>query len=295
MRSTFTESNVAGGPAAWIWHEQGAAQIGSDAHRDLFCHMLLDTFDPYKPAVIPWPRLDPDALLRLKSLPFWDIAVRTESETAMRMQLAADVAKDRLVHEALALNAMEEHRHKEVLSNMIRFYGIEIEPEPDYPVPDDPEWAYMQTGYGECIDSFFAFGLFRLAQQSGFFPAALVEVFEPIIQEEARHILFFVNWAAWSQANRPAWGRPPFAARRFYALTKRIVDRLAFARRDDNNSSMTMKGHESIGIDLSPGAFLDLCLAENDGRMACYDDRLLRPQMVPRLVKTFKPLIAALA
>ena len=57
---------------------------------------------------------------------------------------------------------------------------------------------------------------------------------------------------------------------------------------------MTMKGHESIGIDLSPAAFFDLCLAENDRRMAGYDDRLMRPKLVPGLVKAFKPLIAAL-
>ena len=293
MKSTIMASDIAESRTPWIWREKGVARIGSDAHRDLFCHMLLDTFDPYKPAVIPWPTLDASALARLRSLPFWDIAVRTEGETAMRMQLASDSAKDRLVREAIALNAFEERRHKEVLSNMIQFYGIEIEPEPDYPIPEDPEWAYLQTGYGECIDSFFAFGLFRLAQDSGFFPAALVDVFEPIIQEEARHILFFVNWAAWSQANRPAWRRPGFAARRFHALAKRIVDRLAFAHRADNNSSMTMKGHESIGIDLSPTEFFDLCLVENHRRMAGYDDRLMRPKLVPGLVKTLKPLIAA--
>ena len=28
---------------------------GSDAHKRLFCRTLLDTFNPYKPAVIDWP------------------------------------------------------------------------------------------------------------------------------------------------------------------------------------------------------------------------------------------------
>ncbi|MDW9237057.1 aminomethyltransferase domain protein [Burkholderia thailandensis] len=34
-------------------------QIGSDAHKQMFCKMLLDTHNPYKPAVIDWPALPP--------------------------------------------------------------------------------------------------------------------------------------------------------------------------------------------------------------------------------------------
>ena len=49
----------------------GRIRIGSEEHKQLFCRMLLDTFDPYKPAVIDWPNLSEDALQRLRSLPFW--------------------------------------------------------------------------------------------------------------------------------------------------------------------------------------------------------------------------------
>ena len=36
---------------------------------------------------------------------------------------------------------------------------ITLAPEPAYNRPRDPEWAFMVTGYSECIDSLFAFGL----------------------------------------------------------------------------------------------------------------------------------------
>lgn len=85
---------------------------------------------------------------------------------------------------------------------MIRFCGIAIDPEPEYAAPADPEGAFIQTGYGECFDSFFAFGLFRIAGVSGYFAPELVEVFEPVIQEEACHILFFANWIRFRQRRR---------------------------------------------------------------------------------------------
>ena len=54
--------------------------IGSDAHKTLFCQTLLDTFNPYLPAVLDWPKLDDAARARLVSLPIWDIAVQTEGK-----------------------------------------------------------------------------------------------------------------------------------------------------------------------------------------------------------------------
>ena len=68
----------------------------------------------------------------------------------------------------MELNAFEEGRHKHVLANLVRAYGIELGPEPDDIPPRDVEWAFMVTGFSECIDSFFAFGLFELAKRSGF-------------------------------------------------------------------------------------------------------------------------------
>lgn len=172
-------------------------KIGSPEHKQAFCRMLLDTFDAYKPAIIEWPKLEPDALQRITSLPFWDVAVQTEGYASIRVQRLADTLNDTLLKEAVALNAFEEARHKHVLEHMIKAYGITLKPEPEYKADQDAEWSFLRTGYGECLDSFFAFGLFELAKRSGFFPPALVDTFEPVIREEGRHILFFVNWVAW--------------------------------------------------------------------------------------------------
>jgi len=261
---------------------------GSEQHKTLFCRTLLDTFNPYKPAVIDWPELDPPARDRLVSLPIWDIAVQTEGRARLNVASYAADAADPLLRKAIELNAFEEGRHKHVLSNLVAAYGIALAPEPEYRVRGDHEWAFMVTGYSECIDSFFAFGLFESAKRSGFFPPALVDTFEPVIQEEARHILFFVNWAAWHRRTMPWWRRPFFELKVLAVWLFLIWERLGIARdvgngKQDNNFTMT--GAKSVGDDIDVAQLLDLCLAENDRRMRPYDQRLLRPFAVPALAR----------
>jgi hypothetical protein len=268
--------------------EPGRVRIGSEAHKRLFCNMLLDTFNPYKPSVIDWPRLAEDARARLTSLPIWDIAVQTEGRAQLRVQSYADGVEDPLLRKAIALNAFEEGRHKRVLSNLVAAYGISLDPEPDYARPRDAEWAFLVTGFSECIDSFFAFGFFEHAKRSGYFPPELVDTFEPVIQEEGRHILFFVNWVAWHRQNLPWWRRPVFFCRILAVWAFLIWERSRLARDiggNADNNNFTVTGGKSIGTDLEPAAFMDLCLAENDRRLGDYDPRLLRPAAMPRLVR----------
>jgi hypothetical protein len=264
----------------------GPIRLGSDAHKDLFCRTLLDTFNPYKPAVIDWPELEVSARDRLVSLPIWDIAVQTEGRARLNVATYAATAPDPLLRKAIELNAFEEGRHKHVLSNLVAAYGIALAPEPEYVVRGDPEWAFMVTGYSECIDSFFAFGLFESAKRSGFFPEALVDTFEPVIQEEARHILFFVNWAAWHRRTMPLWRRPFFELKVLAVWLFLIWERIGIARNvgsgvQDNNFTVT--GAKSVGDDINVAQLVDLCLAENARRMGLYDRRLLRPFAVPAL------------
>jgi hypothetical protein len=265
---------------------EGPIPLGSDAHKTLFCRTLLDTFNPYKPAVIDWPKLDAEARNRLISLPIWDIAVQTEGRARLNVASYGAVTADPLLKKAIELNAFEEGRHKHVLSNLVAAYGIALAPEPEYAVRGDPEWAFMVTGYSECIDSFFAFGLFQSAKRSGFFPEALVDTFEPVIQEEARHILFFVNWAAWHRRTMKLWRRPFFELKVLAVWLFLIWERIGIARDvgsgvQDNNFTMT--GAKSVGDDINVAELIDICLAENKRRMSPYDRRLLRPLAVPAL------------
>jgi hypothetical protein len=222
-----------------------------------------------------------------------------------RVKAYADLVADPLLKKAVELNAYEEGRHKVVLANLVQAYGIKLEPEPEYPPARDREWAFMVTGFSECIDSFFAFGLFETARRSGFFPEELVDTFEPVIAEEGRHILFFVNWVAWHRRNMPFWRRPWFELKVWAVWIFLALERMSLAKdleggaAENQDNNFTVSGAEQLGIDIDVADLMDVCLSENDRRLGQYDPRLLRPTFVPTMVRLarrfMKPAKAAAA
>jgi hypothetical protein len=259
-------------------------RIGSAIHKELFCRAFIDTHIPYEVATLPWPDLDEQSLVRLRALPFWEEAIATERATAAKVQAQARQETDPLVREAITLQGYEEARHSALLEAMIARYNLGVTPRPQEPLPADIEWSFLRTEYGECFDSFFAFGLFAVARDSGFFPPALVTMFEPIVQEEARHILFFVNWVAYRRAQLPLWQRPTYIGRCLLSMVMQAWSRVQTAR-GVGEGDFTLTGHQAIEVDVSPRHFLQLCLEENDRRLGCYDQRLLRPRLVPTIAR----------
>jgi hypothetical protein len=269
----------------------GPVPLGSEAHKALFCRTLLETHDPYRPALIDWPVLEPDTRDKIVSLPIWDIAVATEGRAGMNVKTFGEDIADPLLKAAVDMNGFEESRHKIVLADMVQAYGIELAPEPEYKRPRDPEFAFMRTGYSECIDSFFGFGLFKLAKDSGFFPEELVDTFEPVMREEGRHILFFVNWVAWWRRNMPWWRRPLFEAKVLIVWMFLIGERISMAKGmgDDNTkaqeNNFTLNGSKELGVEVTFPELARICLSENDRRLAPYDPRLIRPRFVPAMMR----------
>jgi hypothetical protein len=276
----------------WTWPLPGPLPLGGDDHRDATCRMFRETFNPYRPSIIEWPKLEPEAQARLTGLPIWDIAVQTEGKARLRMLAYSQSLADPAWRDAIERNAWEENRHKEVLSSLVAAYGIVLAPEPVYREPRDAEWAYLVTGFSECVDSFFAFGLFEMAKRSGFFPPELVDTFEPVIQEEARHILLFANWLAWHRRHQPAWRRVWFELRVAAVWVFLGWERVGIARGLDQgdgapvDNNFTLTGGKSVsGDEISVTSLMAVCLSENDRRFAGYDRRLLRPTTTPAIAR----------
>lgn len=264
-----------------------ALTAGSKEHKDLSCRFFTDSFRKFDPKSVRWPDLAPHELERLRALPIWEDAVRTEANTALLVQSFAQELRDPDFKEAVTLNGFEEGRHAELIRSLVRWYRIPVPPIEVVP-EDDAEWGFLKVGYGECFDSFFGFGLFALAKNSGFFPLPLVDIFEPVMQEEARHIIFHVNWVAYTKAQQMPLGEAVFAFRKSLAIALQAVNRIKTALRIKNKNSQdnfTMTTYSAFG-DFSVRQFLEVCLRENERRLAPYDRRLLRPNFMPDLAKT---------
>ena len=260
--------------------------VGSPEHKELFCQFFLETHVAFDPATVDWPELDEDSFKRLHSLPVWDEAIETECRATCTIQTWVPFETDPLLRQAIALQGYEEARHAAIIQGLTIHYGIPVSTPPPPQPSADAEWAFMRLGYSECFDAFFTFALFAIARDSGFFPPVLVEKFEPVMQEEARHILFFVNWEAYRQARSPLWQRPRQVWRGALGRVLQVWRRVQTAIGARGDKDFTMKGHQAINMDITLRGFLELCLAENARRLDRYDARLLRPRLVPGMVKT---------
>jgi len=266
-----------------------AIRIGSDEHKRLLCRTFIETHDPFRPESISWPDLDDEGVARMRALPVWKEAARTEAATAVKVQALGETETDPELKEAIALQGFEEGRHAQIIALLTRRYGIPTDSFDASERPKNPKWTFLRTGYGECLDSFFAFGLFDIGRRTEFFHEDLILLFDQIMQEEARHILFIVNWAAYLRARTSLPLRPAFDARRAWNVAAQAFDRVkgAMAMGKGGASSQqgfTLKSHTALG-DFTLRSFLELCLAENERRLSPYDARLLRPALVPPIIR----------
>ncbi|HEY9296139.1 MAG TPA: hypothetical protein VIQ31_07150, partial [Phormidium sp.] len=133
-------------------------KIGSEAHKQLFCQSFMDSHLKYQPEQLPWPELSEEDLQRLRGIPFWEEALSTERNAGTMVKAFADTIEDPKIQEAIALQGMEEARHAKLIEYMVNHYQIETPMRPAKAVPENIEKEFIKFGYGECFDSYFAFG-----------------------------------------------------------------------------------------------------------------------------------------
>jgi hypothetical protein len=259
-------------------------KIGSEMHKELFCRSFIDSHQLYEPENLPWPQLDGAALDRLRSIPFWEEALDTERQAGVMVSAFAATVSDPLIREAISLQGQEEARHARLLEYMIRHYDIRVSDRPAAILPANLEPEFIDFGYGECLDSFLAFGVFAIARQSAFFPEPLFAIFSPLLDEEARHIVFLVNWVAYLETMRGRGARPIRALNSLLHYGKALYHLYGIVNAPDNGGAgFTATGASEFTDNLTLELFLSSCLEENARRMSSFDQRLLQPQLMPSI------------
>ena len=262
-------------------------KIGSEEHKQRFCRDFIASHCRFEPRRLTWPQLDELALSRLRAIPFWQEVLYTELRAGAIVDAYAQEIADPLVHEAVALQGFEEARHAELLRQMVGRYGIVADERPlDEPLGPDLHRAFADFGYGECLDSFLGFGVFKIARRAAFLPEPLFEIFDMLMREETRHIVFFINWMAWHQATRgriAGWLRGANAARYYARAIARLLGTVRRGRRanDGKDFSATQASVFLEGFTLR--GLIEECCAEHERRMRDFDPNLLRPRFLPRM------------
>jgi len=263
-------------------------KIGSQEHRDAFCTHFTQTYVEYDPKTLPWPVLDAAALHRLQAVPFWEEVFYTERRAGAIVGAFTETVDDPVLKAALALQGEEETRHANLIRVMIDRYGLDAPERPMEDLGPDIETRFKDFGFGECLDSFLGFGLFKIAWQAEFLPREMLQIFETLMYEETRHIVFFINWMAYTEARRGWLARTvsPLTSLHYYL---RAVYRMAgLARRgkqlnDGQNFAATQVSMFLEGFNFR--SFLEDCYAENSRRMNSFDPELLRPSFLPQLAE----------
>jgi hypothetical protein len=263
-------------------------RIGSLEHKELFCGSFIRTHLQYEPRELPWPELDDVSLARLRAIPIWSLALQVELNAGQMVTDFARKLEDPLIRAAVALQGAEESRHARMVGTMVERYGLDATTSP--PALPPTEAAFVHFGYRECLDSFFGFGIFKLAREAHFVPDSLVSLFSRVLEEEARHIVFFINWIAYERARR-GYGFPPFTtlatAKGYLGALRELIE----TGETQAGSGMFTDG--DAFNDLTIAKFLNACIEENTEQMAALDPRLLRPRVFPRLATILYSVVSA--
>ncbi len=262
-----------------------AIEAGSEAHKTLFCRHFIDTHLTFDPAALPWPELSEAELARLRGVPFWQEVYHTERRAGAIVDAFTPQVRDPVVREAVAMQGVEEARHARLIRVMIDRYGIDAHEQPMEQFPADLETAFIDFGFGECLDAFLGFGAFKTARESEFLPSAMFDIFDTLMAEETRHIVFFINYMAWRERHR-GLGAPRRALKslRFYSRAGRRLFGMVKRGQEPNDGRDFAVTQANMFLDgFSFQRFVEDCVRENSRRMGAFDPALMQPRLLPSM------------
>lgn len=258
-------------------------KIGSYDSKKQFCRRFAEGY-LLEPEVAPWPALDSSSLDRLQRIPLWASLLQSQFTAAQVVNAFAQTLSDSMIKEAIALQAQHEEQHYQELVAFVKAYDLAV-PTPQTVLPaTNLETAFIDLGFQKCLNALLGFGFYGLAQETQAFPDELLQRFDRLLAEESRHIVFFINWFAYSQTKL---GKSWNELRGISAIWQRWGDLLnllmAFGKDDDEDNILFILFGGTNPEQLTAERFLALCLSENKRRMSLPGTAGLQPKLAPAL------------
>ncbi len=263
-------------------------KIGSYDSKKQFCRRFTEGYDLESDLTswskMAWPKVDSSTIERLQRIPLWSRVLQSKRDAARIVSAFADTLSDSMIKEAIALQGQHEHRHCQALESFVQTYDIAASKPQTAPLPQNIEAAFIDLGFQKCLDALLGFGLYGLANETCALPEELLQQFERLLNEEARHIVLFINWFAYFQTKQgKSWNELRGANAVWKQRGELLKLLMAFGKDDDEENILFVLFGGAHPEQLTAERFLELCLSENKRRMNYLGMEGLQPQLAPIL------------
>lgn len=263
-------------------------KVGTNDHRKRFCRSFLESHSSWDGEQFSWPLVDPISQEYLRAIPGWTELFQKKQRLSRVVSAYATTVNNPLIREAISLLGQEYQRQTTVLKKFISAYDIPRTATTDRPVNPELETDFIQWMHGECLDAFWRFGWFGLAQHHHILPGELLEPCDRFLQEEAHQLIFFVDWLSYQRARQRKrnldFGGLPNLWRDRNKILKLVS---AFGAKEDAVSSPLSPFLETATAE----EFFNTCLAEYRRRLAWVEAGVPQPKLGVAVAEVLREVV----
>ncbi len=261
----------------------GKFQLGSYHHKKLSCELISEHHRVYELSQLDWPELDDEVGKKLAAIP-WRSLAQERLAAARIIDAYGGSLKANLARNALGVIALETHRQGQFLQHLATHYQLpEVgnRPQPKYLIGAD----YKRVTHCLNVTFFLGAGLYELVSRTGYLPIDLLTLLNTQLDEQARHLCFFVNWLVIQTQEQQKPEYEPFGVFALWYQRQQILGLLKTLNRNEYDDNLPK--NPSLGdVFMGQWRFPDFIQACNQGytqRFATFDSKLKHPAVLPQI------------
>lgn len=239
------------------------------------------------------PSLDDSTRKKLAELNIWAEVYDQHQQAGWVAQSYSQVVKGSLLQRAIAQIAENELALAQSLKTLCkenRLGTINVGNHDSVPAS---EVAFRKSCHRSNLSLFLASGLYELASQDGYLQPDLLNLWNEVLNIQACHVLFFMNWLAFEAQVKQ---KPDYELSGLGSLWTHkkqwlaIFNKLNRSEYDDNLPRDPKQIDYFLGKE-NYSSFLDACERNYRDRFESLDSRLLRPRILLNTSAFFQTIL----